>query len=56
MNEHKCKEIDYCICSQTALEPNEYCPIHGGCRVWAPRCIVCGRFMKHKTGEVDEKS
>ena len=48
MKEHTCKEIDYCICSSQALEPDEQCPKHGG-GVWPPRCMYCGRFMKWKT-------
>ena len=42
--EHVCEEIDYCTCSIIRLEPDEYCPIHGGCR-HPPRCAECGQFM-----------
>lgn len=45
-NNHKCKELKYCICSSTALEPDEDCPIHGfGPGI--PRCS-CGKFVKRK--------
>ena len=46
---HICKPLDYCICSSSALEPEDYCPIHGGClKTYPPQCIVCGRFLKIK--------
>jgi len=48
MKKHKCHPIDYCICIQTSLEPNEYCPIHGGCKEYPERCVICGRFIKTK--------
>lgn len=47
MKDHVCKEIDYCICSPSADEPNEYCPIHGH-GIFPPRCEICGRFVKWK--------
>ena len=45
---HVCKESNYCICSQFALEPNENCPIHGAGE-YPPRCMYCGEFIKRKT-------
>ena len=41
----KCTPIDYCICNTQALEPDEYCPIHGGA-IKKPSCMYCGRFIK----------
>jgi hypothetical protein len=45
--EHKCKlfEIDSCICSSSALEPESLCPFHGGEKPWPPRCESCGKFV-----------
>jgi hypothetical protein len=45
MKNHKCKQLDYCICSIQGLEPTETRPIHGAGE-WPPRCMYCGRFMK----------
>lgn len=44
MTKHECKESRTCMCSMTALEPNEDCPVHGS--HWPPSCEICGRFMK----------
>lgn len=54
MQNHKCKEVDYCICSPLNYDPDDYCPIHGGCKK-QPRCIICGRFITKKEKK-DEKS
>lgn len=44
---HTCHIDKTCSCSTTALEPDEYCPIHGGClETWPPKCSECGRFFK----------
>lgn len=45
MKNHICKEDRSCICSILADEPDEECPVHGGCFV-RPTCEICGRFMK----------
>jgi hypothetical protein len=50
MDEHTCREVDYCICSPHLYEPNEDCPIHMG-GAWPPRCMICGRFMKWRAHE-----
>lgn len=42
---HVCREMDWCCCSVSALEPSEECPIHTGTGPWPPRCATCGRFM-----------
>lgn len=47
MKTHICEEWRFCTCSQLALEPDEHCPVHGGCFV-KPVCIHCGRFMPYK--------
>src|SRR5712671_2604451 len=44
---HSCRESCRCVCSLTALEPDEACPVHGQGEV-PPRCCVCGRFMLRK--------
>ena len=40
---HVCKKADWCICSISALEPNDNCPLHG--HPWPPKCAECGKFM-----------
>ncbi len=35
------------MCSTTALEPDEQCPIHGN--PYPTRCVICGQFMKNTT-------
>ena len=43
--DHECKEDRSCICSPTALEPDEDCPVHG----YPPfprKCVVCGKYLK----------
>ena len=42
---HICKELDYCICSSQALEPEDFCPKHG-MREYPSRCVICGRFIR----------
>ena len=42
---HECRESKTCMCSLTALEPDESCPVHG-VGEWPPRCGICGRFLK----------
>ena len=44
--EHVCAEDDLCSCEVTMVEPDRYCPQHGGERRWPPRCVVCGRFVE----------
>lgn len=40
-------EVDRtCCCSSLALEPDEDCPVHGGCRQYPPKCCICGKFFK----------
>jgi hypothetical protein len=46
MKKHTCKRPQSCICSSTALEPNENCPVHS-LGEYPPRCEICGRFMKN---------
>lgn len=36
-----------CICSISALEPHDNCPIHG--YPWPPRCCLCNQFLSWKT-------
>lgn len=43
---HKCKMSMACICSSSALEPEDRCPVHG-CEEFPARCGVCGKFMKY---------
>lgn len=50
---HKCKQLDYCICDISALEPNENCPVHAA-GIYPPRCVICGRFMKIKNNGIRE--
>ena len=52
---HKCKQLDYCICDISALEPNEECPVHAA-GIYPPRCMICGRFMKYKKGNRGKKN
>ena len=44
---HECRESKTCMCSLTALEPNESCPVHGWGE-YPPRCCECGRFLKRE--------
>lgn len=44
---HVCSVGNSCICSITALEPDEFCPIHSGVSQWSENCHICGRFFKH---------
>jgi len=44
IKQHKCKEIDWCICDHMQDTPNEDCLKHGF-GGWPPRCADCGRFM-----------
>jgi hypothetical protein len=46
MKKHKCEPHSTCICCKSALEPNDYCPIHGSCD--NNKCKHCGGFMKKK--------
>jgi hypothetical protein len=34
-----------CICNSQALDPNEYCTVHGG--VFDPNCAWCGQFVSY---------
>jgi hypothetical protein len=45
--QHTCRQSRTCICSATALEPDEQCPIHGVDH--PPRCETCGRYVKAKS-------
>lgn len=53
--DHFCKELDYCICGQTAIEPNEDCPVHGA-GTYPKRCTICGRFLKNENSEEPTQS
>ena len=46
--EHVHSEDKTCSCGIVALEPDEYCPKHGGSRRWPPRCAECGQFITWK--------
>jgi hypothetical protein len=45
---HVCTRNVGCLCSISALEPNDDCPVHSGGE-WPPRCQDCGRFMRWNT-------
>lgn len=49
---HICRESNVCVCSISALEPDEQCPVHGA--PWPPRCCVCGKWMKWPNWAVSE--
>lgn len=51
--EHICRGSTGCICSLSALEPDEACPVHG--HEWPPRCCICGRFMRWTTLPTEPK-
>lgn len=53
--EHKCYSANHCICSISALEPEDNCAIHGHGN-WPPRCNECGKFLPRKAKENQEKS
>jgi hypothetical protein len=48
---HDCAEGTGCICSTSALEPEQDCPVHG--YPFPPRCHICGRFMKWEKQNVN---
>lgn len=45
MSKHECRRPDTCVCDVQALEPYEFCPVHGSGE-WPPRCKICGQFME----------
>ena len=46
MKKHKCiMSPSTCVCSVTADEPDDQCPVHG-LGEYPPRCATCGRFMR----------
>ncbi len=42
-----CHGLDICICHVGYIEPDDYCPFHGGMHE-NNRCVKCGRFFKRE--------
>lgn len=41
-----CHGPDFCTCHSGYMEPDDYCPFHGG--VSENRCVKCGRFFSRE--------
>lgn len=54
MKPHTCKASHTCTCYQLATEPDDYCPIHGGCTKFPEHCEVCGRFVMNDWTRLQE--
>lgn len=48
---HTCKPPTQCICSTSALTPDDYCPVHGG--EFINRCAECGRFIRCAANNIE---